>query len=55
MAYTSPVEKPNCFNCSKKATIYVYNRFNARNGAYCTKCGEKYCKELNLREKEHGN
>jgi len=50
MAYMLEVEKPVCQRCQKKATHYVFNRFNARNGAYCTPHAKAYVAELNARE-----
>lgn len=55
MAYLLPVEKPRCSECPKPATVYAYNRFNARNGAFCTRHGEAYVKALDVREKSAGS
>ena len=50
MAYMLPVEKPVCRTCLKRATFNVYNRFNARNGAFCTRHATAYVAELNARD-----
>lgn len=51
MAYMTPIEKPNCARCGAKATHYVFNRVNARNGAFCTRHAKQYVAELDARER----
>lgn len=50
MAYMTEIGKPKCARCSKRATHYVYNRFNANNGAYCTPHARAYVAELKSRD-----
>lgn len=51
MAYLKPVEKPMCQRggCTKRATFYVFNTYNANNGAYCTRHANQYRDELAAR------
>ena len=50
MAYTLPIPKEVCRVCGKRAALYVFNRFNANNGAYCTRHADAYVKELKARD-----
>lgn len=46
MAYIVEIPKPKCRDCSKKATHEVKNRFNASNGFFCRRCGEREVQRL---------
>jgi hypothetical protein len=45
MAYSIEISKPKC-RCGKRATVQVFNRYNALVGNFCKKCGEAKVKEL---------
>lgn len=47
MAYLKSIEH-KC-PCGKRATVEVFNNFNAPCGTYCKTCGERYVRELKAR------
>jgi hypothetical protein len=51
MAYSRPLPPPpTCGRCGKKATMEVFNRYNARAGTFCAKCGPMMLESLRRAE-----
>lgn len=51
MAYTKEIPIWIC-KCNRKATVTVFNRYNANLGNYCKRHGNELVKELKKTENE---
>jgi hypothetical protein len=49
--HTRSIEN-KCKHCGARATVELYNRYNAPSGYFCKKCGEKEAKRLEAWENE---
>lgn len=49
MAHLLEIPNPKC-RCGAKATVTLYNRYNARCGDYCARCGKAEVKRLTAEE-----
>ncbi len=49
MAHLREIPKPKC-RCGAKATVTLYNRYNAACGDYCARCGKAEAKRLTEQE-----
>jgi hypothetical protein len=50
MAYLKDISSYACQGCGGKATVELYNRYNALVARYCRKCGTQREKGLSAQE-----